>query len=113
MYKTTAITSIRNYCKDSFCFVLLACGLIEKIEPTPKISVPVVMYCEFSRIFNNLLVFLDDGYRILAGLRLNLISIKFSMGVILTLLKKNSDTHIAYISREEFRGWYILAHFRT
>ena len=51
----------------NFFFALLAWGLIEKIEPTPKVSVHVMIYCDFSRIFNILLVLLNDG-RIFATL---------------------------------------------
>ena len=52
----------------------------EKIEPTLKVSEQVVIYCHFSRIFNKLFVFLDDG-RIFAEIRFYMISIEFYIGV--------------------------------
>ena len=98
LFNPTKIASVGNYCRDSICFAVLAWGLIKQIEPTPKVSVQVEIICDFSRIFNKLLVFLD-GWRIIACIRLHLVSTKLHMIVFWTLLKKNTYTYITYLCR--------------
>lgn len=83
---------------------------MEKIKPTPKVSVQVVIYCDFSHIFNILLVFSDNG-RIFAGIRFYYILMKFYMGLFCALTKKTRHTHIAYLCRYEFGVLYVFSVF--